>query len=98
MNSVNSSLRAAKDSMMPAALRRKLESPNAKAGKSAVGAHVDLPLEAQAQSTAVVAPPAVPDGKAAAPQRAPPRPADAASVPQLNAYVRAQLPKGEVVD
>ena len=87
--------------MMPAALRRKLESPNAKAGKAAVGAHVDLPLEAQAQSianVANVAPAPVPDVKSAAPQRPPPRPADAASVPQLNAYVRAQLPKGEVVD
>lgn len=99
MNSVNSSLRAAKDSMMPAAFRRKLDSP-AKSAKPAVVAKEESAPVIQAPSIAPLAPVApstVPDGKAAAPQRAPPRPADAAAAPQLNKYARAQLPKGEVI-
>ena len=97
MNSVNSSLRSAKDAMMPAALRRKLDSPNSKAVKPAPVAKEEVSPAIQASSTQSVIPPAVPDGKAAAPQRPPPRPADAAAVPQLNSYARAQLPKGEVI-
>ena len=98
MNSVNSRVKAAKDTMIPAALRRKMESPAGKkdnrAGLEALTKE-DAPVATQS-IVANTGPVVVADTKAAAPQRPPPRPADAGSVPQLNRYVRAQLPKGEV--
>lgn len=98
MNSVNNSLRAAKNNMIPAALRRKSDSPATKKDNKA-GLEALTKEELPAATPTIVAstaPVTVADAKAAAPQRAPPRPAEAGSVPQLNRYVRAQLPKGEV--
>ena len=102
MNSVNNSLRAAKDSMLPSAFRRKSDSPASKKGNGAGLAALTKEEPASAQSvvattsTAPAAPAPVADKATAAPQRPPPRPSDAGAVPQLNRYVRSQLPKGEV--
>lgn len=103
MNSVNNSLRAAKDSMLPAAFRRKSD---ATAGKksNAAGLAALTKEETSTPAQSVVATtspaPAAPAPSAekttAAPQRPPPRPSEAGAVPQLNRYVRSQLPKGEV--
>ncbi|DBA86816.1 TPA: hypothetical protein ACH3X2_005399 [Trebouxia sp. C0005] len=98
MNSVNNSLRAAKDTMMPAALRRKLDSPASKKQGNAAGLAALTKEEPPAVTQTIVAntaPVLVNDSKAAAPQRPPPRPSEAGTVPQLNRYVRSQLPKGE---
>ena len=99
MNSVNNSLRAAKDTMMPAALRRKLDSPASKKQGNAAGLAALTKEEPPTVTQTIVAntaPVLVNDSKAAAPQRPPPRPSEAGTVPQLNRYVRSQLPKGEV--
>ncbi|KAL3136456.1 hypothetical protein ABBQ38_005712 [Trebouxia sp. C0009 RCD-2024] len=102
MNSVNNSLRAAKDSMLPAAFRRKSDATAGKKGNAAgLAALTKEETSTPAQSVvATTSPaPAAPapsvDKTTAAPQRPPPRPSEAGAVPQLNRYVRSQLPKGE---
>ena len=91
--------------MLPSALRRKSDSPAGKKGNAAGLAALTKEEPPAAQSVvATTSPvPAAPaaaapvvDKTAAAPQRPPPRPSDAGAVPQLNRYVRSQLPKGEV--
>ena len=101
MNSVNNSLRAAKDSMLPSAFRRKSDATAGKKGNAAGLAALAKEEPSTAQSVvATTSPaPAVPApvaDKTTAPQRPPPRPSEAGAVPQLNRYVRSQLPKGEV--
>ena len=88
---------------MPSAFRRKSDSPAGKKDNSAGLAALtkeDPPANAQSvvatTAPAPVAPAPVADVKSAAPQRPPPRPSEAGAVPQLNRYVRSQLPKGEV--
>ena len=99
MNSVNNSLRAAKDTMLPAAFRRKHDSPASKKDNKAGLAALTREEEPVITQPVVAntAPVMVAENKAAAPQRPPPRPSEAGTVPQLNRYVRRQLPKGEVV-
>ena len=91
--------------MLPAAFRRKSDSPASNKGNAAGLAALTKEEPPAAQSVvATTSPaPAAPaaaapavDKAAAAPQRPPPRPSDAGAVPQLNRYVRSQLPKGEV--
>ena len=87
--------------MLPLAFRRKSESPAGKKGNAA-GLAALTKEESTAQSVVATTSPApaasapVVDKTTAAPQRPPPRPSDAGAVPQLNRYVRSQLPKGEV--
>ncbi len=86
---------------MPAALRRKLDSPASKKEANRAGLAALTKEEQPAITQSIVANTAptvaVVDSKAAAPQRPPPRPSEAGAVPQLNRYVRGQLPKGEVL-
>lgn len=90
--------------MLPLAFRRKSESPAGKKGNAA-GLAALTKEEPTAQSVVATTSPALAapaasapavDKTTAAPQRPPPRPSDAGAVPQLNRYVRSQLPKGEV--
>ena len=105
MNSVNNSLRAAKDSMLPSAFRRKSDSPASKKGNAAGLAALTKEEPPAARSVVATTSPApaapaagapTAEKTAAAPQRPPPRPSDAGAVPQLTRYVLSKLTKGEL--
>lgn len=88
--------------MLPSAFRRKSDANAGKKGNAAGLAALTKEETPTAQSVvattspAPAAPAPVAEKTAAAPQRPPPRPSEAGAVPQLNRYVRSQLPKGEV--
>lgn len=87
--------------MLPSAFRRKSDANAGKKGNAAGLAALTKEETPTAQSVvattspAPAAPAPVAEKTAAAPQRPPPRPSEAGAVPQLNRYVRSQLPKGE---
>ena len=89
--------------MLPSAFRRKSDATAGKKGNEAGLAALTKEETSNAAQSVVattspapVAPAPIADKTPAAPQRPPPRPSEAGAVPQLNRYVRSQLPKGEV--